>query len=328
MSNPQQFSRAPKFSLSSSQRPQNSPASRPQPPTQTPIRPPPPRFWSQTPVQADDSIDDSSQDHDTASPLNALISNRTLNTKPDKGPQSASSSSEDEDISPTTPHAPTKRRRLRPPSSPLQHQPSFLTPRPPSTPTAVTAAAAPPPPPPGPPGPGARVETPASLAKRYIIPTHAAASTSAATPDAKNPLGYTQPVPEVFSPRRGGRRYIPGGMADTVAAWVVEAGESATSPRRARRSGMEGEGAGFVRVEETRSSEGEGQGGMICVRGQAVGREGGERVELLLAGGGEGAGGSRGREVRVGEILEVRLPTWEVVLDGRAWQVVADWRVR
>ncbi|KAF2236364.1 hypothetical protein EV356DRAFT_530986 [Viridothelium virens] len=318
MSNPQQFSRAPKFSLNSSQRARNSPGSRQQPPAKTPVKPPP-RFWSQTPAPVEDSIDDSSQDHDTTSPVTASISSPAFD-RPDKKPQSASSSEEDEDVSPTTPHAPTKRRRLQSPSSPSHHQPSFLTPRPPSTPAAAatTSTGA---------GPAAeaRLETPASLAKRYIIPTHTTtASASTVTPDSKSPAGYMQPVPEVFSPRRHGRKYIPGGMADTVAAWVVEAGESGTSPRRGRRSGMEAEGAGFVRVEESKGSEGGGQGGMICVRGQVVGRKGGERVELLLAGG----GGSRGREVRVGEIIEVRPPTWEVVLDGRAWQVVADWRVR
>lgn len=92
-----------------------------------------------------------------------------------------------------------------------------------------------------------------------------------------------------------------------------------------------GEGVGFLRVEE---SGGRHTMGMVAVKGRVVGgygeedQGGGQRMDVLLVGEGGGGQGGKGREVRRDSMVEVRPPTWSVALDGTAWLVVADWRLR
>ncbi|KAI9707940.1 MAG: hypothetical protein M1820_004359 [Bogoriella megaspora] len=291
MQNPNQFSRAPRFSLKPSQKPSQPPTtpsqSKPSASLASSQRPPPPRFWTQTPAREADTIDDSSQENilpttelESSSPLQTPSSPTTHPTHTQ--PTSPSISTTDEP-SFTTPPRPSKRPRFNPTSPPTASTPRFLPPRPhPSTtPSAV------------------QVTTPAPSARRYIVPTPSS-SVSATT------VHHHHPVPEVFSPRKQGKKYVPGGLADTLRRWVVETGETA-----ARRGG---ERERVVRVEEVGR---DGGGGMVVARA--------EGVDILLVGGG---GKEREKDVQGGSVVEVRPPVWGVALGGRRWVVGVDWRVR
>lgn len=163
-----------------------------------------------------------------------------------------------------------------------------------------------------------------------------------------------EPLPDVFSPRRKGAKYVQGGLAAELRDWLVdvEAGigsgsgsgpgsGSTTAPGTKRDE----EWVARIRVDSLRGGNGSARG-MTLVLGRqvfdginnnAAGADGSEErgdalgtntVKLILAGLGRLSGLGVGNDVRPGVVLGIARPTWEVVLDGLGrWGVACDWVV-
>ncbi|KAI9692559.1 MAG: hypothetical protein M1822_006790 [Bathelium mastoideum] len=325
MQNRQQFSRVPKFSLHPSQR-SSKPATPQRPaPSQTPSRPPP-RFWSQTPAQRNDSIDSSSSPSDTELPSDPrdgqphFVNSDDLELNSDAlEPDRLQTSDEivlpNDDPPqgttieypfhpPMTPSSSSKRRRLLPPSTTRPSRPSFL---PPAKPSSVPLTS-----------PSPALSTNATPARRYVLP-HASSPTGSTTAEI-----VADPVPELFSPRRRGKQYLAGGIADTLRGWVIEAGEQAAHGHEHGQGRGRSQQGNVVRIEAA-----QGGMGMTMVRGrQGTAVEGGRAVNMLLVGDGA-VGHSRGRageSVGQGTMVECRAPVWSVALGEQEWWVAAGWR--
>jgi hypothetical protein len=156
--------------------------------------------------------------------------------------------------------------------------------------------------------------------QRFILPTREAEV------EAQVALGC---FPQAFSPHRRGAKYIAGGLAAEVQGWLSHMKGEKDTPVRLR-----------VKVGEIRNG-----GRMYIVRGRRVGREeamhgmgemeggDGEKddekdIKVVLAGEGRLTGlGSTRAPLRVGSVVEVGEPTWEVELEGGKWIVGCDWKV-
>jgi hypothetical protein len=127
---------------------------------------------------------------------------------------------------------------------------------------------------------------------------------------ATAPLETSEPLPEAFSPHRRGQKFLTGGMAAEVRQWIVDA----TQVAHVRKAGGD---VLRVRVMESRGCA---RDGVVLVRASVQGKE----VKLMLPGAGKGKSNA---SLAVGEIVAVKAPTWDVVVDGVTWVVAADWRV-
>ncbi|KAI1425694.1 hypothetical protein F5Y12DRAFT_784473 [Xylaria sp. FL1777] len=158
-----------------------------------------------------------------------------------------------------------------------------------------------------------------------------------------------EPLPDAFSPRRKGAKYIPGGLAAELRDWLVDV-EAGVGSGSAARSNPEydGEWVARIHVDDFSGTNG-GPRGMTLVRGRQVlssktnassasqfPSEGDEVAEflgnntyrLILAGPGRLSGLGVGSNVRPGVLLGIARPTWEVVIDGLGrWGVACDWVV-
>ncbi|KAI0394083.1 hypothetical protein F5Y17DRAFT_274099 [Xylariaceae sp. FL0594] len=167
-----------------------------------------------------------------------------------------------------------------------------------------------------------------------------------------------EPLPDTFSPRRKGAKYMPGGLAAELREWLVdvEAGVGSISGLSlvGNREGVHW--AARIIVEELRS----GGRGMTLVTGrllhvsakpshmqvheggggegeEGLSQSGNERlptltptntvVRVILAGQGRLSGLGVGSEVKLGVVIGVARPTWEVTLDDGRWGVACDWAV-
>ncbi|KAK5127243.1 hypothetical protein LTR85_008605 [Meristemomyces frigidus] len=127
----------------------------------------------------------------------------------------------------------------------------------------------------------------------------------------------TQPLPETFSPHRRGQKFVPGGMAATVQQWVVETGQAAVQSRRGQAYPRGEDIVMRVKVEEV-----EGAGPFVATA-KTTHRE---VVNVLLT---QSASVSSARvaDVKEGDVVGIRAPTWDAQIDGRSWAVGVDWKV-
>lgn len=228
----------------------------------------------------------------------------------------------------------SKRRRTSPPS-PIQQQAAPQTPGgaashrfrfPPTTAVSTNAAA---------------MNTPAAAAA-----TSASTNTSATTtsrphfllPAPRSPSKPAAPLPEIFSPSRKAQKYIPNGLASMMQVWIIEAAQqgpaAGTVWGREREDGVRVKikVLGLGRRDEvecwpggTTFVVGETEPGMYnASRVESVAE--GQGVRVLLAGHG-GARSSGGVKIRVGSVVGIRAPTWELDVDGKKWTVGVDWLV-
>lgn len=229
-----------------------------------------------------------------------------------------------------TPRNPNKRRRLSQKlSSPVQpgfH--GFLVPAP-RTPalfsnsSAATQATA----------------TAASSRPHFLLPTH-----------PPSPVKPSTPLPETFSPSRKGQKYIPGGLASTLQSWIVETANTghAAQSRDAIVWGRDRDDGVKMRIRVSDLSSGkvgarESEGGEVeCYPGSVVFVKGETdaalynasllsgkataEVKFILAGQG-GARGSGGVKVRIGSVVGVKAPLWDVDIGGETWMFGVDWVV-
>ncbi|KAF2787579.1 hypothetical protein K505DRAFT_411351 [Melanomma pulvis-pyrius CBS 109.77] len=179
----------------------------------------------------------------------------------------------------------------------------------------------------------ATTPAPASTRPHFILP-----------PQHFSPPKPSNPLPETFSPSRKGQKYVPDGLASTLQSWIVEAANTgyAAQTRDTVIWGREKEDGVKMRVRVTdirsggreRGAEGEVEcypGGFVLASGDAETRTSSitgdavaMRVMLAGQGGARGAGGVR---VRVGNVLGIRAPMWDVEVGGETWIVGVDWVV-
>ena len=158
------------------------------------------------------------------------------------------------------------------------------------------------------------------------LPTQTSSAQSPLPTRAPVILPPKEPEPEVtqsafFSPSRKKERYLPGGLASKVREWVVEA----SAPTLGQMAGVGGVGERF-RVDEVEDLVGRGWSVREGMRRERVDNgEGEKRGRWLLVHGGDKGGG---RDVRRGDAVAVRRPTWEVPMgEGEVWRVGVQWSV-
>lgn len=100
-------------------------------------------------------------------------------------------------------------------------------------------------------------------------------------------------------------------MAAEVQQWVVEAAQSVGQRRQPTT------GAGMLQAIVLESSE-YGTSVMTLVRATA----GSQTVRLLLAGSGKNQSGAN---VKQGDVLAIKAPSWNLELEGEQWIVGVDW---
>ncbi len=130
------------------------------------------------------------------------------------------------------------------------------------------------------------------------------------------PQEPSEPLPDTFSPHKRGQKFVSGGMAATVQQWVIETGQAAVQSRK---------GQGYLRGEDfvTRVKVDRVVGrGPFTVHGEEHDRG----PKRLLLPGKMGADGEA-KNVRIGDVVGARAPTWEVELDGQMWTVAVDWKI-
>ncbi|KAI0443737.1 hypothetical protein F4803DRAFT_297793 [Xylaria telfairii] len=158
-----------------------------------------------------------------------------------------------------------------------------------------------------------------------------------------------EPLPDAFSPRRKGAKYLQGGLAAELRDWLVdvEAGTSSGSMASISTKRNE-EWAMRIRVDELHGVNRSARVMTLVLGRQVLERKnkasGGDRsqgaadevtevlgsniVRLILAGPGRLSGLGIGNDVRPGALLGIARPTWEVVLDGLGrFGVACDWAV-
>ncbi|KAK7972998.1 hypothetical protein PG996_007220 [Apiospora saccharicola] len=148
--------------------------------------------------------------------------------------------------------------------------------------------------------------------------------------------GHREPLPDAFSPRRKGAKYVPGGLASELQDWLMNI-ETATGSKR------DGDWAARLRVEEVRTAS-----NMMLVRGSQqhrhpyaddnnggssgggsglfISKHGNVSSRVILAGEGRLHDLGRKSEVAVGCVVGIARPVWEVDLGSEGqWVVACDW---
>lgn len=128
---------------------------------------------------------------------------------------------------------------------------------------------------------------------------------------------------------------MPGGLASEVREWVIHTISASSTPAQGQ-----GQYVLRVKVKEIKSWEAGGGGGGCFVlasrlgrdldgEGKTVGKEEVEREMRMLLVGGNGAGGGqqRKRALDQGDILGLRQPIWDIILQGERWSVGVDWSI-
>lgn len=147
-------------------------------------------------------------------------------------------------------------------------------------------------------------------------------------PDEEREAG-AEPLPGQFSPHRRGQKFLAGGLAAEVRGWLVDLESHAT--RSVRNPTVDDGWAVKMDVEEV---AGGGGAGMTMVKGRQAGSGGNVAAASLhgvhmILGGGEGMseGLRKGEQARVGRVLGVKGPVWEVEIEGVRWGLGAAWKV-
>lgn len=150
-------------------------------------------------------------------------------------------------------------------------------------------------------------------------------------PDPAESQGSGDPLPEQFSPHGKGRQYLAGGLAAEVRDWLIniDAGSSARGISGMQKE-KDSEWATKIKVEEVRRDGRE----MCLIRGRQVRDVDGEEVvdgigevKVMLAGEGVGTGLQRGTDVDIGSTVGIKGPIWEIMVERVKWGVGVDWKV-
>lgn len=183
-----------------------------------------------------------------------------------------------------------------------------------------------------------------SAAPSHTPTTEPASTTATASrphfllPAPHSPSKPTIPLPEIFSPSRKAQKYTPHGLAASVQAWIVDAAHQGPAAGivwgRERKDGVRvkirvGDLGGREEVEcwpgGTTLVVGETEPGLYNAS-RMEGGDDSQGVRVLLAGHG-GARSTAAVKIRVGCVVGIRAPTWEIDVDGEKWTVAVDWLV-
>ncbi|KAF2816364.1 uncharacterized protein BDZ99DRAFT_458242 [Mytilinidion resinicola] len=213
-----------------------------------------------------------------------------------------------------------KRRRLSLAQASIENIINTPTAHPPSTPALASYRFLPQ----RTPVPAADPTTPVAARPTFLLPSH----TSSSPP--------SHPLPEAFSPQRRGQKYVPGGLASTARNWIMEVAHTTNS------SAKSGAGDGYrVKLRVSDLSTGNdparldsehvvenSHGGMLLIQGALEPERdygtGTEARAILARHSGRKSAPLR---VRLGSIVGIRAPWWDVEIRGKKWIVVADWGV-
>ncbi|KAL8727478.1 MAG: hypothetical protein Q9166_006002 [cf. Caloplaca sp. 2 TL-2023] len=294
-----QFASAPRFSFGSTQRTQQSSSIAEAGHPSSPLIPrQAPRFPGPIPARKKDEIEDTESD----------------NEHEDANLQSASHSHPqhkeiiDDPPSPSHNPLPHKRRRLDTitiSSSPSPSPPHTFS-SPPQRASSPNAG------PSSPPHPPTHIQP-------FILSPKRPPSTSTSATASRPPLVFPPRSPSpptamlhpVFSPhRRGGPKFLPGGLAATVRDWVVDLAASTPATK-------EGQWDMRLRVGEVRCGE---RVTLVVEEEEENGedRERSRKSWMLVGGSGE---------VRKGMVVGIRRPVWDVDVQGPVWRVGVDWGI-
>lgn len=170
--------------------------------------------------------------------------------------------------------------------------------------------------------------TPQPTPGRFILPSTGTSrmpltQADGNTPNSSRPAFLTAsmplpsetvaPLPDAFSPRRRGQKFMPGGLASELQSWVIEAAQTA-SQSRPRNALAVDDSVHVINVSEVKG------GGPIFAHGTGSGKE---TKKVLLV---DGQANQRADRVKAGDRVSIRLPTWDVQVLGEAWTVGVDWR--
>jgi hypothetical protein len=168
--------------------------------------------------------------------------------------------------------------------------------------------------------PATTATTPAPHRPAFILP-----------PQPTSPTKASRPLPEIFSPSRKTQRYVPNGLASTLQGWIIETANTGFAAQervtiggvvwgRDREDGVK------LKVHVTAASLQDANGEVECFPGQFVFVHGDDETRVLLAGQG-GARGAGGVKIRVGGVVGIRAPMWDVDVGGDKWVFGVDWVV-
>lgn len=127
------------------------------------------------------------------------------------------------------------------------------------------------------------------------------------------PLETATPLPDAFSPRRRGQKFVPGGLASELQSWVIEAAQTA-SQSRPRNALSVDDSVHVINIDEVKGN------GPVFVHGT---RPGNGKSKVLLV---DGQANQKADKVKAGDRVSIRLPTWDVQVLGEAWTIGVDWR--
>ncbi|KAJ0160975.1 hypothetical protein CTA2_6995 [Colletotrichum tanaceti] len=126
-------------------------------------------------------------------------------------------------------------------------------------------------------------------------------------------------LPPAFSPQRRGAKYVAGGLAAELQAWLAEVKGWTGSDRPADL-------VMTIVIDELRAGN-----RMYLIRGRRIVESEGANEEiaarLMLAGEGRLTGLGQKAPVVVGSTVAISQPAWEVELEGTRWIVACDWTV-
>ncbi|KAF7954251.1 hypothetical protein EAE96_005380 [Botrytis aclada] len=147
-------------------------------------------------------------------------------------------------------------------------------------------------------------------------------------PDPTESQGSGDPLPEQFSPHRKGRQYLAGGLAAEVRDWLINLDSGIGGAQKGKE--RNGEWVTKIKIDEVRRDGRE----MCLVRGKQVrdvdreeAVDGLGEVKIMLAGEGMGMGLQKGMDVDIGRIVGIKGPAWEIVVEGVKWGVGVEWKV-
>ena len=170
--------------------------------------------------------------------------------------------------------------------------------------------------------------TPQPTPGRFILPSTGTSrmpltQADGNTPNSSRPAFLTAsmpppsetvaPLPDAFSPRRRGQKFVPGGLASELQSWVIEAAQTA-SQSRPRNALSVDDPVHVIDISEVKGN------GPVFAYGSGPGKE---TNKLLLV---DGQANQKADKVRAGDRVSIRLPTWDVQVLGEAWTVGVDWR--
>ncbi|TEY22896.1 hypothetical protein BOTCAL_1529g00020 [Botryotinia calthae] len=327
-SNTQQFNTTPRFTFSSTPKPNVTqstgiPSSTPAARYITPAR---------RSTKVKENIDDPSGEYPAHLPLHDSIdTNDDFDTGIEYFPEAEGedkdkdkdSDSEDQEINPRS----FKRRRISvSPDITLEEEEDLLSSSLPiisspisHRPTQISSTAG---------KPKFLLSTPVPSTPQSIAPTTFLKPPRFRPSDPAESQGSGDPLPEQFSPHRKGRQYLAGGLAAEVRDWLIniDSGIGGVQKGKERIS----EWVTRIKIEEVRRDGRE----MCLVRGKQVRDVDGEmvvdvlgEVRVMLAGEGMGTGLQRGMDVDVGKMVGVKGPVWEIMVEGVKWGVGVEWKV-